>query len=352
MKTEAAKETKGARNAVIRLALGGLMLGFGAAGAYAQNADFIPVDPPGSTSTIVGNINNRGEIAGYFIGSNGTHGFVREPCGSFITFDFPGLLTVNAINAKGEIAGMYSDNYEATRVFVRDKTGTITTIAVPGTGSTDLGGINDRGEIVLHYLSDTVSLREPDGSFITIPIPGATFAWTYGINNRGEIIGGYDTANRIRAFVGYPDGKVVSFDGPGAGQNGTVPLSINDSGDVAGFYYDADNVQHGFVRHADGTLVTFDVPAATETSAIDINNRGDVVGSYQANDGQYHSFVRDSSGTFTSFDWPGAGGTFATSINDRGEIVGTYFAVGDVFDNQHHYAFLRVPHEQCEKGLH
>jgi len=45
--------------------------------------------------------------------------------------------------------------------------------------------------------------------------------------------------------------QFTTFDAPGAGTaagQGTVPLSINPAGAVAGWYIDASGVTHGFLR--------------------------------------------------------------------------------------------------------
>jgi hypothetical protein len=73
------------------------------------------------------------------------------------------------------------------------------------------------------------------------------------INNRGEITGYFlDTNNVYRGFVRSPWGNVTTFDAPGANTtpgaySGTFPVSINDEGEITGYYLDANNVNHGFV---------------------------------------------------------------------------------------------------------
>jgi hypothetical protein len=122
-----------------------------------------------------------------------------------------------------------------------------------------------------------------------------------------------------------------SFDVPAA-INGTQPMSINDLGEIAGIYFDADNNEHGFVRKAGGEIVTFDAPkvgypfAFSGTSPTDINNRGDIVGSYTDANGGTHGFVRSARGKFTIIDDPSSTSsppaTFAQAINDWREVVG------------------------------
>src|ERR1700686_5871993 len=61
--------------------------------------------------------------------------------------------------------------------------------------------------------------------------------------------------------------RVITFDAPGAGTTpnqgqGTLPVQITDSGLTVGSYVDAKGVSHGFVRALDGRITTFDAPGA------------------------------------------------------------------------------------------
>ena len=49
--------------------------------------------------------------------------------------------------------------------------------------------------------------------------------------------------------------------GNSAGQ-GTAAQSINVEREIAGFYFDSNNVSHGFVRTKGGHITTFDAPGA------------------------------------------------------------------------------------------
>ena len=76
-----------------------------------------------------------------------------------------------------------------------------------------------------------------------------------------------DTNVVAHGFLRTPDGKVTSFEAPGAGlghglDQGTVAYSINDLGVIAGQYQDSNYVFHGFVRYPDGSFTKFDAPGA------------------------------------------------------------------------------------------
>ena len=75
----------------------------------------------------------------------------------------------------------------------------------------------------------------------------------------------YRQVRRAHGFLRTPDGKIISFDAPGLGyglDQGTVALSINDLGVIAGQYQDSNYVCHGFVRYPNGSFTKFDVPGA------------------------------------------------------------------------------------------
>lgn len=180
-----------------------------------------------------------------------------------------------------------------------------------------------------------------------------------GINDWGTITGDYaDSNGGVHGYVRTGDGKYASFDAPGAnpspGYNclyfagGTCPQAINDLGAVAGFDGDTNGMFHGFVRAADGKIVTFDAPGAGTgggqgTFPYSINVWGAITGYTVDGKGTAHGFLRRIDGTFAIFDAPEAGmglgfGTYASSINDEGAISG---AVTD--PTGFSYGFVRNP---------
>ena len=245
--------------------------------------------------------------------------------GTFTTFEAPdaGATALEgtgglAINASGEIAGVYSNQVGVYRGFVRATNGTITEFdAVPYT-----------------------TLKAGQG---TIPIS---------INSAGDIAGTYIDSNNVNhGFVRASDGTITVFlAGPLATSRsqGTVAMSINDSGQVAGFYLAQDSKGFagpfdGFVRAADHTITTFSAQNsstsyATGTQVYSINASGDVAGSYVDSSNDRHGFVLSSGGAFTSFDPPGGdhsssqqgsvtqriSGTLPVAIDASGDVAGAF----------------------------
>jgi hypothetical protein len=111
---------------------------------------------------------------------------------------------------------------------------------------------------------------------------------------------------------------------------GTWPVAINNSGFVAGYFYDSNSSTHGFLRGPDGTITTIDPPnslGGTQVTAI--NNSGTLIGIYTGQDHRQHGFVRTSDGTFSDVLLPSYGtnppsNPLPASIDDNGDIAGSF----------------------------
>src|SRR3989338_2989153 len=109
------------------------------------------------------------------------------------------------------------------------------------------------------------------------------------------------------------------LDVPGAA--GTRAVGINDTGSVAGYYWDGTGV-HGFTYNG-SSYSSLNVPGATGTAAFGINDTGSVAGYYWDGTG-VHGFTYNGS-SYSSLNVPGATGTYAFSINDTGSVAGWYY---------------------------
>ena len=199
------------------------------------------------------------------------------------------------------------------------------------------------------WLAQSVHAQGSGGSsslnFTTFDAPGAGTGILQGtlpvsINATGVIAGVFVVAGPVaHGFVRDANGTITNFDAPDAGtgkNQGTFPVNINAAGAIAGDYFDKNNVYHGFVRGADGSITEFDVPGAGTvqfdrgTSPTSIDTAGDITGFYKTDTNTVrHGFVRAASGAITTFDVPGAGtafqqGTIPLSINTVGNITGVY----------------------------
>lgn len=160
------------------------------------------------------------------------------------------------------------------------------------------------------------------------------------VNATGNVAGTYLDSNMAAHGFVYVGGTITEFDAAGAGtgaSQGTFALSLDAEGNIAGMYADSGGAYHGFVRAADGTITEFDAPGAGTgghrgTIPLSINE-GVIAGSYVTGSpgttSVYHGFVRAADGTITSFDPPDAGtsdtqGTQTADINSAGVITGSY----------------------------
>ncbi len=81
----------------------------------------LPIDPVGSTGTILFGINDKGRIVGRYSDSAGvTHGLIFVPPNDLVTYDFPGTVftSLNGINAQGYVCGRYTDTAGIDHGFV------------------------------------------------------------------------------------------------------------------------------------------------------------------------------------------------------------------------------------------
>lgn len=249
-------------------------------------------DPPGSTATIPIAINLESAIVGYYLDENDLFGgFLRRADGTFATWKDPNACnTPNSstspfcggtgafnINVFGVIAGTYMDRNYVGHGLTRLAGGRLQSYEVPGAGNGAYQGTSCPGCSVgltvfgatAGYFTDSnslehVYLRSFAGQTTTFDTPGDPSLGAncfsdcpLGLNDWGAITGVYFDANYVgHGFLRTPDGKVGSFDAPGAANvasqapwywMGTLPVSINDAGLITGFYIDANNVSHGFL---------------------------------------------------------------------------------------------------------
>ncbi|MGA8350693.1 MAG: hypothetical protein WB773_23075 [Isosphaeraceae bacterium] len=192
--------------------------------------------PPGGTSATAFGINDNGTIVGQYVTASATPGFIKVNPKTYITINAPsGPNVVNAqsINNKGLVVGFYV-----------------------GTDGQDHGFMASQGAAKKGTLTGT-AITDP-----TIPTvkgePGATFVFSQilGVNDQGIAVGYYgDSTTSQHGFIYNTNtGKYTFLDDPSeAFDNGvevTQITGITNSGEITGFYSDANGVFHGFVATA------------------------------------------------------------------------------------------------------
>ena len=245
-------------------------------------------------------------------------------------FDAPGCAFTysSQINASGAITGSCTDGPG----FVRAPDGTITSLAEDNSQPLT---INARGDVAGYLPSTQEGFFTRRGRIEHFSVPGASGPFgtaPESMNDRGNLAGFYQDADRqTHAFVYNPK---RGFDTFGANSRYTAAVSINASGTVTGISLDAHQTYHGFVRTLHGKITAFDADGAGRrhgrgTSPQCINAGGVVAGFYQDDANVKHGFVRDVAGVVTTVDIgrPQDGGTQVRSINDGGDTTGYFFGM-------------------------
>jgi len=277
--------------------------------AAASPFTYITIDVPGAVQTSVSGISNAGVAVGFYEDSAGNeHGFERLVDGTLIyPIDDPkgviGTSTLTylyGINNAGTILG--SGGVISADPFTLSG-GVFTTYQIPGAFRTVLGDINDQGDFVGYYETNSVDhgfLQHGSDAPLTIDVPGSIYTVAFGINSPGDIVGGYRLAdNVLHGFIRHPDGTFTTVDFPGAVSPGL--FSINDSGVVIGCC--SVDLSGKWFYGTPGNLVEFNIPGMDFSGLAAINNAGQFAGSYAGSDRVTHGFI----GSYSDVPEPASG---------------------------------------------
>jgi uncharacterized membrane protein len=247
------------------------------------------------------------------------------------------------INNVGQMAGYFTDQDGRIRGFLREN-GAFNTIDYPGAGSTSVSEVNDHGVMVGTYedvAGDAFTSHGfvlEDDVFTAVDLPDALATSLASMNDEGVVLGTYiDRERKAHGFL-LDDGGVTTIDFPGA--TVTLATKLNDKGQAVGFFSETDPTipvtrSSGFLRDEDGEFTRIDVPDALPgaTVPVGINNDATIVGAYVASEGMRNLGFRRDGDNYTNIDFPEADiAVGALDINDRQQIVGIYLTVGDEKD--------------------
>jgi hypothetical protein len=249
------------------------------------------------------------------------------------TFDYPGTgnsTLPQKINERGDIVGIYIDSNGVNRGFVRFSDGSFSApIVEPKTlGFTQARDINSSGTVCGDYFGSDFNLHGfflTNGTFTEYDVAGAPNTLVQGINDRADFAGAFgDSFNGpFQAFVSV-GGTVTSFSVPGAVS--TLAFQLNNSNQLlVGYYIDSSQILHGYFRDANGALhFPIDPPGSVGTVLFGVNDRNWVVGRYAESLDVSHGLFFVPPNNFFTFDYPGSAFTSLNGINDQGFICGRY----------------------------
>jgi uncharacterized membrane protein len=167
-------------------------------------------------------------------------------------------------------------------------------------------------------LADPISFEYQE-----LDYPGAQNTLAYAINDSGSIAGYYFDSAGDQGFT-YINGTWTSYDV--ASSYSTDLYGINNFGTLAGTYNSQDlTVDQGFIIPSGSSPQNLAPPCSTQSEDYGINNLGDVVGSSIsgcATTGYIPGYVFNAqSQSFISINCSNAS-AYPRGINDNGEIVG------------------------------
>ena len=222
-------------------------------GYLFRHGEITTIDFPGSAFTEALGIGSQGEVVGdyRFAGEPAVnfHAYRRTKDGEFVPVNYPGHTNtiVQHILPDGTMLGCRHDG---------DLMGSMKGVTISRRGNTEIaqfasmetGGTPDGRRIVGFYTNMAANRVEgfliDDGEFTPLFVPGSTLTRVLDINAAGDIIGNYILAGVFHGFV-LGDEGYASIDVPGA--TATRVFGINSRGNVVGTYTSTDGKAHGFL---------------------------------------------------------------------------------------------------------
>lgn len=223
-------------------------------GYLLRGGEFTTIDFPGSAFTEAWGVGPDGEVVGdYRFAGEPTvnlHGYLRTKDGDFVPVNDPPHTNtvVQRILPDGTMLGCRhdTDQMSTMRGLVFSKNGSIAEL--DKFGSMNTGGTPDGQRIVGFYTDMGTNRVEgfliDSGQFTPLFVPGSTITRAFDINPAGAIVGVYVSAGVFRGFV-LTDGSYVSIEVPGA--TATRAWGINARGDIVGVYAVSGGMTHGFL---------------------------------------------------------------------------------------------------------
>ncbi len=274
------------------------------AAVWGTEYRFRAVDFPGAANTALYAINDHGQFVGAEKDSAGKHHAIVGRGVRLAQLDPSGTIGTSveswafSINGHGDIAGAIVDAAGANHGFVRRASSAIELVDFPGASGTQAFGINDHGSVIGIYFDaagkqHAFTLRH--GRYQTADLPDTLVTYPLSINNEEEIAGeAVKTPDTVGfGYLQHRGGRIELATAPGSAPEQTYFVSINNRREVLGGYFDVAGNIFNFIRRG-SDYTPFDLPAsfgAVYVSAQTINDRGDIVGYWFDASFVAHGFV-------------------------------------------------------------
>jgi hypothetical protein len=189
--------------------------------------------PTGGTSATALGINDQGTIVGQYVTSTAAPGFIRVRGKDYVTINAPSgpnMVNAQGINDQGLVVGFYVGADGQDHGFM---------VKARGMEHGTLTGTAIADPTIPHVAGETAA------TFV--------FSQVLGINDKGIAVGYYgDSTGSQHGFLyDAKTGQYTFVDDPSeafsSGVEVTQITGITNSGEITGFYSDANGVFHGFV---------------------------------------------------------------------------------------------------------
>jgi uncharacterized membrane protein len=236
----------------------------------SRNAQVLYIN--GSTAAQAFGVNRAGVV----VGTDGNGNAFDLSGGKVQTFIPLGgsAATALGINDQDMIVGQYTDGDKMPGFILPNAQEAIRIDAPSGPDIVNAQGINSEGQVVGFY----VGTDGQDHGFIAQERDA----------RYGELTGTAVTDPQIPAVPGEPGATFVF----------SQVLAVNDKGIAVGYYGDSTGSQHGFLYNTNTGQYTFlDDPSEAFNNGVEvtqitgINNSGEITGFYSDANGVFHSFV-------------------------------------------------------------
>jgi uncharacterized membrane protein len=271
------------------------------AGRCLAQYTFISADFPGAAVTRFVGLNDHLDIVGNYVMPGQFRHAMKFSHGEFTPLDPTGVLGTHAssatqINNRGDVTGWYADTAGRHGFLLRD--GVLTTIDYPGGNFSQVNGITDNGVVIGHFQDGNGIFHGyilKDGMFTQLDVPGAVDTLPFYMNARGDIVGEWDPDPALigHGFLLPKNGPSITIDAPGAPENSTLAIGINDHGEILGVFQEVSGSFRGFVVPAGDlapeNFIFFDTPGSSGFPET-INNAGVFIGFFTDSAGT-HGFI-------------------------------------------------------------
>jgi hypothetical protein len=263
------------------------------------NGKYVTVHPPKAKQTFLAGINASGQVAGSFIDYSGhEHGYVRNADGTYTQLDATGAFSgtrVAGINNAGQVVGNLFTGISESFFWDPSHPDTYVVFTAPEAVTTVAAAINASGQIAGIFIDNSALLnhgflRNADGTFAKFRVAGSPQMTVDAMNDFGTITGNSYDQGVTSGFLRYSGGGIKFYGAESHG--GPQPAAINNHGVVVGYMFSDGGGNAAFSVDRSLTVSFISVPFSnTATTASGINDVGQIVGTYTDSNGVSHGWL-------------------------------------------------------------